>query len=108
MQSSTINKIIALGIIGLGLFIGYLFIFTHQTAPEQQKAEQIVLLYLKQKQPNIQPYTPEYKIFLKDLLLGVYPELTNRPEGIKIQEYALAYLGIKPDEGLQPQLKGKE
>lgn len=98
MQSSTINKIIALWIIGLGLFIGYLFIFTHQTAPEQQKAEQIVLLYLKQKQPNIQPYTP----------LGVYPELTNRPEGIKIQEYALAYLRIKPDEGLQPQLKGKE
>lgn len=54
--------------------------------------------YLQDEQIDIRLYTPEYEVFLKDILLGEHPKLTNTADSTRITQYVLDYLGMSPDD----------
>ncbi|MBE3551160.1 MAG: hypothetical protein IMX03_08050 [Brockia lithotrophica] len=55
-------------------------------------AEKIINQYIQENNLNIKPNTPEYSIFLKDILWGAYPELNEHPYNDIIKEYAANYI----------------
>jgi hypothetical protein len=56
------------------------------------EAETILREYLKQHHPSIKPGTPEYGVFIKDVLWGVYPELSEHQKKKEILKFATEYV----------------
>jgi len=44
---------------------------------EEKRAEQIIQAYIDSNGLDIKPGTKEYKIFMRDIFWGEYPDLTN-------------------------------
>ncbi|TAN33526.1 hypothetical protein EPN28_01800 [Patescibacteria group bacterium] len=59
---------------------------------DDQDVEQVVLQYLRDHDPGITRGSPEYMVFLKDILWGLHPDLLNHSRGTKIGEFAAAYI----------------
>lgn len=79
-------------LIAVGLLMSHMVVLSYAFERDKAQAEQIIAQYLQQKGLNLKPDTPEYSVFLKDILWGVYPELNNHPNGNIIRNYAANYL----------------
>jgi hypothetical protein len=66
------------------------------SAPPISEAEVILREYLQRHHPSIRPGTPEYGVFIKDILWGVYPELSAHPKADEIHRFAAEYVN-RPD-----------
>ncbi|KYF74014.1 hypothetical protein [Sorangium cellulosum] len=60
------------------------------------EGETILREHLKQHRPSITPGTPEYGVFIKDVLWDVYPELSAHPKKDEIRRFATEYVN-RPD-----------
>ncbi|WP_437987125.1 hypothetical protein [Sorangium sp. So ce117] len=67
-----------------------------QGAPTISEAEVILREYLERHHPSIRPGTPEYGVFIKDVLWGVYPELSEHRKADEIRRFATDYVN-RPD-----------
>ncbi len=70
---------------------------TRTTKPEYVEIETKISQYIQNKHLNIRLHSSEYKIFLRGILFGEHPELTNGlndKELEEIGEYVLEYLEI--------------
>lgn len=70
----------------------------HRQITSSPEAEQILVQFIQSNHLNIRPNTTEYRVFLRDFLLGEYPELSTGKDSATIVDYALNYLGIPPDQ----------
>lgn len=68
-----------------------------QQTSQDQAVEKVLQTYIETQQLTIRLHSDEYKVFLKDVLLGEHPELVNRDDWLDIEAYALAYLGLTKD-----------
>lgn len=105
--STNITKPVIMLILGLFLILAAILVImifankTRTTRPEYVEIEKKITQYIQNKHLNIRPHTSEYKTFLRDILFGEYPELTNSLGGKEIgdiQQYALDYLEIPRDK----------
>ncbi|WP_437737920.1 hypothetical protein [Sorangium sp. So ce1335] len=64
--------------------------------PALSEGEAILREHLKRHRPSIEPGTPEYGVFIKDVLWDVYPELSAHPKKDEIRRFATEYVN-RPD-----------
>ncbi|WP_437554111.1 hypothetical protein WME95_20955 [Sorangium sp. So ce327] len=65
-------------------------------APAISEAEVLLREYLERHHPAIRPGTPAYGVFIKDVLWGVYPELSEHRKADEIRRFATEYVN-RPD-----------
>lgn len=61
----------------LGIAVTAILSIRLEPTPEDQRAERIILSYLVEKGIHARPGTRAYSQFMKGILLGEYPELTD-------------------------------
>ena len=69
----------------------------HSSRSRYTSVEIVLADYLQAKNMKIDKHTPEYQMFLRGILLGEHPGLTDGPDSQDIQKYALEYLRLEPD-----------
>ena len=88
-----------------GISISVLVCFLLKNAPTEQEiiAEQIIQSFMDEKGIDIDPRTEEYKIFMRRIVWGEFPELTgknsifakNQDELDYVNDYAWKFSGFK-------------
>lgn len=73
---------------------------------QSPNVETEVLTYLSDRQLAIAPDTSAYEVFLRDALMGEYPDLLNEVGENAFSAYALTQLGLTPDPNPDWQVEG--
>ncbi len=104
MRNKKLVTILLLAIVGFAVVLLVLFLGNRYIQTEQEReAKQIIHAFMEAEGMNIQPNTEEYTIFMRRIVWGEYPELTeldsdfieNQTELDYVFDYAWKYSGYE-------------
>lgn len=104
MKNKKLVLVLLLVIVGLAVALLIVVLGNRYIRTEQEiQAEQIIHSFMEAKGMNIQPDTEEYTIFMRRIVWGEYPELTevdsdfieNQNELDYVLDYAWKYSGYE-------------